>query len=107
MQAEARFSSTAERGSGGLGQHIAPCYSQSLQAIRPVGDRWMSSEGLSCRDQIECGTKHAGSSSARLHKSQDMAVLTDRSTSSKERTPLARACTRPMPPTEWFRLSLR
>ena len=50
--AQARFS-TAEGGSGCLGQDIAASYLQSLQGIRPVGDRWMGSERLSCGYQIE------------------------------------------------------
>ena len=49
---EARFS-TAQRGPSGLGQHIAGSCLQSLQDIRPVGDREMSSERLSCRNKIE------------------------------------------------------
>jgi hypothetical protein len=50
---EARFSSAAQRGPGGLGQDIATGGLHSLQGIPPVGDRWMSRERLSCRGKIE------------------------------------------------------
>ncbi len=49
---EARFA-IAQRGPGGFGQHISGNRLQSLQGIRPVGDRWMGSERLSCGYQIE------------------------------------------------------